>query len=299
MSRLHPPSQAADPLLLTLLLLASMFLVGAVGQAQGAPAGRSVSAGSVEPLGPPPGVLRVCADPDNLPFSDSSGAGFENKLAALLGAETGRTVRYTWWPQRRGFVRNTLRAHECDVLLGVPTDFDPVAATTPYYRSTYYLVSRRDRALGLRSLDDPKLRGLRIAVNVIGEDYTNTPPAHALGERGILAALGFDTFYNAQRRPGDIIDAVVKGDVDVAVVWGPLAGYFARRAGVPLDMVALPDSDALTGLPFAYDIALGVRRGDRAFRSELEGALQRRRADVGKLLAEYGFLTLPAPARTP
>jgi quinoprotein dehydrogenase-associated probable ABC transporter substrate-binding protein len=299
MSRLHLPSRIADPVLLTLLLLASMFLIGATGHAQGAPAARSVAAGSVEPMGPPPGVLRVCADPDNLPFSDSTGAGIENKLAALLAAETGRTVSYTWWPQRRGFVRNTLRAHECDALLGVPTDFDPVAATAPYYRSTYYLVSRRDRALGLTSLDDPKLRTLRLAVNVIGEDYTNTPPAHALGERGIVVARGYDTFYNTRRRPGDIIDAVVKGDVDVAVVWGPLAGYFARRAGVPLDMVALPDTDSLTGLPFAYDIALGVRRSDRAFRAELEGALQRRRAEVTRLLTEYGFPTLPAPAQAP
>ena len=244
-------------------------------------------------------VVPVRADPDNLPFSDSTGAGFENKLAALLGAETGRTVAYTWWPHRRGFVRNTLRAHECDVVLGVPDDFDPVAPSAPYYRSTYYMVSRRDRALKLTSLDDPKLRGLRIAVNVIGEDYTNTPPAHALGERGIVVARGFDTFYDAQRRPQHIIDAVVKGDVDVAVVWGPLAGYFARKAGVALDMVPLPDTDTVTGLPFAYDIALGVRRSDRAFRAELEGALRRRRADVDRLLAEYGFPTLPMAARAP
>ena len=232
------------------------------------------------------GVLRVCGDPDNLPFSNEKREGFENQIAALLARELGDSLVYTWWPQRRGFVRNTLRARECDVILGVPGGFDPVLETKPYYRSTYYLVSRTDRKLRVASLDDPRLRKLKIAVNMIGEDYTNTPPAHALGARGI-PVVGFSTFYNAEHRPEDIVNAVAKGNVDVAIVWGPLAGYFAKRAPVPLTLVPLPDSVDRTGYPFAYDIAVGVRRSDKGLRARIEDVLDRKRAEIAKILEDY------------
>jgi quinoprotein dehydrogenase-associated probable ABC transporter substrate-binding protein len=239
-------------------------------------------------------VLRVCGDPDNLPFSNAKQEGFENRIAALLASELGDTVTYTWWPQRRGFVRNTLRARECDVIVGVPGGYDPVLETKPYYRSTYYLVSRADRKLNIKSLDDPALRKLKIAVNIIGEDYTNTPPAHALGARGI-PVVGYSTFYNAENRPEDIINAVSTGKVDVAVVWGPLAGYFAKRSTVPLTLVALPDSVDRTGYPFAYNIAVGVRRSDKDLKARIEQALDRRHDDIAKILQEYGVPALTQP----
>jgi quinoprotein dehydrogenase-associated probable ABC transporter substrate-binding protein len=254
--------------------------------------------GNVAPVAAPAKpAFRVCGDPDNLPFSNAKGEGFENRIAELIAAELGDTVTYTWWPQRRGFVRNTLRAKECDVLIGVPAGFDPVAETKPYYRSTYYIVTRADRKLGIKSLDDEKLRGLKVGVNVIGEDYTNTPPAHALGLRGITA-VGFDTFYNAEHRPDDIIKAVASGKIDAAVVWGPLAGYFAKRSPTPLSLVALPDSVDRTGYPFAYDIGMGVRRADKALKAQLDTILERKRPEIQRILDEYGVPKLaPTAAR--
>jgi mxaJ protein len=285
-------SRPADTVLAVLLLLAAVLLIGASAGAQArAPAG-AVTATAGAPRAP---VLKVCADPDNLPFSNEKQEGFENKIAALLAGELGTSLQYTWWPQRRGFIRNTLRAKECDLLIGVPVGFDPVAATTPYYRSTYYLVTRRDRNLHLSSLDDPQLRKLKIGVNVIGEDYTNTPPAHALGDRGIIVAHGYDTFYDDQRRPDDIIKAVVTGDIDVGVVWGPLAGYFAQQAPVPLELTALPDTDSRSGLPFAYDISLGVRRSDKALKAQIESAVERRRGDIARILHDYNVPVLATP----
>jgi mxaJ protein len=240
------------------------------------------------------GVLRVCSDPDNLPFSNQKQEGFENRIAALLARELGDTLVYTWWPQRRGFVRNTLRARECDVIVGVPGGFDPVLETKPYYRSTYYLVTRTDRKLRIASLDDPALRKLKIAVNMIGEDYTNTPPAHALGARGI-PAVGYSTFYNAETRPEDIVNAVADRKVDVAIVWGPLAGYFAKRASAPLTLVALPDSVDRTGYPFAYDIGVGVRRSDKALKARIEDVLDRKREEIAAILQEYNVPSFARP----
>ncbi|HEU4564690.1 MAG TPA: substrate-binding domain-containing protein [Gemmatimonadaceae bacterium] len=240
-------------------------------------------------------TLRVCADPDNLPFSNQQQEGFENKIAKVLADELGGTVTYNWWPQRRGFIRNTLRARECDILIGVPRGFDPVLETKPYYRSTYYFVTRADRNLHITSLDDPALKKLKIGVNMIGEDYTNTPPAHALGARGVQVYRGYSTFYNAEQRPQDIIDAVAKGDIDVAIVWGPLAGYYAKREPVALSLVPLPDSVDRTGFPFAYDIALGVRRSDKELKARVEAALDRRSADIARILREYDVPTLDHP----
>src|SRR5690606_5361260 len=125
--------------------------------------------------------FRVCADPNNLPFSNAAEQGFENALAELLAAELGATVEYTWWAQRRGFIRNTLNAGDCDVVMGVPAGYELVATTQPYYRSTYVFVYRREPGLELRTIDDPRLRELAIGVHLIGDDGGNTPPVHALG----------------------------------------------------------------------------------------------------------------------
>ena len=252
---------------------------------------------------PAPGTqetaLRVCGDPDNLPFSNDKREGFENKIAELIARDLGDKVEYQWWPSRRGYVRNTLRAQGCDLIVGVPGGFDPVAATRPYYRSTYYIVSRADRKPAVTSIDDPRLKSMRVGVHLIGNDYENTPPAHALGIRGIRA-VGFNTFYGqgAEARPEDIIDAVVNRKIDAAVVWGPLAGYYAKRAGVPLTLVALPDSDAKspTRLPFAFNMTMGVRRADKTFRAQLDSIIERRGPDIARILQEYGIPTIPVVA---
>jgi mxaJ protein len=234
-------------------------------------------------------ALRVCADPNNLPFSNARLEGFENKLATLLGRELGLPVRYTWWAQRRGFIRNTLGAHSCDVIMGVPAALEMVRTTRPYYRSSYVFVSRADRNVAVRSFDDPALSRLRIGVPLVGDDGANPPPAHALGRRGIVDnVVGFSVYgdYRQDSPPLRVLDAVVGGDVDVAVVWGPLAGYFARKNRVPLRIHATLPSDG--GLPFAFDMAVGVRKDDLALASTLDAALARRHTEVVRILDDYG-----------
>src|SRR5439155_8576680 len=160
---------------------------------------------------PPSRVLRICADPNNLPYSNAKEQGFENKIASLIADDLHARVRYTWWPQRRGFVRDTLRTGQCDCIIGVPSNFELAAATQPYYRSSYVFVSRRDRHLLIESLDDPRLRKLRIGVQMIGNDHVNSPPAHALSKRGMINnVVGYTVYgdYRAQERGREIVDAV-------------------------------------------------------------------------------------------
>src|SRR3954467_10608712 len=180
--------------------------------------------------------LRVCADPNNLPFSNEHLEGFENKIAALIAEELHADVSYTWWAQRRGFVRNTLKANDCDLVAGTAQGPPMVAPTKPYYRSTYVFVTRPDTR-EVTSFDDPALRSLKIGVHLIGDDGFNVPPAHALARRGIVANVrGYSIYgdYAEPNPPARLIDAVATGEIDVAVAWGPLAGYFAGLQQPPL-----------------------------------------------------------------
>jgi len=243
----------------------------------------------------PAAVLRVCADPNNMPFSNARQEGFENKLASLVASDMHARVEYTWWAQRRGFLRNTVNAGTCDVVLGVPSSMEMVRVTRPYYRSVYAFVTRADRRLELRSLDDTVLRTLRIGVPVVGDDYTPTPPAAALIRRGLAQQLvGIPVYgdYAEPNPPARLIDAVRTGQVDVAIAWGPLAGYFARGSGAPLRVVAVTPQVDLPFLPMAYDIAMGVRRADTALAVRLDRILVRRRASIDSLLDSYGVLRL-------
>jgi mxaJ protein len=242
--------------------------------------------------------LRVCADPNNLPFSNAKRQGFENALASLIARDLGDTLEYYWWPQRRAWVRHTIGEGKCDVAIGVPTAFELLMTTRPYYRSTYVFVSRRDRHYGLHSLDDPRLRRLRIGLHFIGTDYSNPPPAHALGARGIVKnVVGYSIYGNFRdaNPPARLIDAVTKGDVDIAIAWGPLAGYFATREGVPLDVTNVePMVDTRTGISFVFPISVGVRRGDDALRDAIQAVLDHRAAEIARILAQYGVPTLGA-----
>ena len=247
----------------------------------------------------PPHTFRVCADPDNMPATDDKLEGFDNKIAALMAKDLGDSVTYSWWPTRRGFVRNTLSASDCDVVFGVPKGYDLVLPTKPYYRAAYVAVTRSDRHLKITSLDDPAVKSLKIGVTLFGDDYTNTPPAQALGARGInRTVVGFTSFYSAENRPGDIINAVAKGQIDMALAWGPLAGYFAKHATVPLDLTVLPDTDRATGFPFVYELTLGVRRADRGLRDTLNMLIDRHHADIDAILHDYGVPILPLTAES-
>ena len=266
----------------------------------GVPERPEVPAGSREPRAESR-VLRVCADPNNLPFSNRKGEGLENKLAELIARDLGATVEYTWWPQRRGFVRNTLRAGKCDVMPGVPGSYELVLATRPYYRSTYVFVSRADRNLRPASFDDPVLKGLTIGITLVGDEGGNAPPAHALAKRGIVDNVRGYSIYGDYREPNPpaaVMDAVAKGEVDLAVVWGPLAGWYAQRARTPLVLTPVKPQIDTPFLPFVYDIAVGVRRDDQALRNEIDDVLVRRRAEIARMLAEFGVpLVAPPGAR--
>jgi mxaJ protein len=231
----------------------------------------------------------VCADPNNLPYSNNRLEGFENKLADLIASDLHASVHYTWWAQRRGYVRNTISNGSCDVLIGVPSRFERTLVTRPYYRSAYMFVTRRDRGLRLHSLDDEALRQLRIGVQLIGNDGDNSPPAHALAARHIIDnVVGYTVYgdYLQPNPPARIVDAVARGDVDVAVVWGPIAGYFAARQPTPLDIAPVaPERNP--AMPFAFDMSVGVSRRVPALRDEIDRILDRRRADVDRLLADY------------
>ncbi|HEX8172561.1 MAG TPA: substrate-binding domain-containing protein [Thermoanaerobaculia bacterium] len=249
------------------------------------------TAAAPPPHAPAARVLRVCADPNNLPFSNRAGEGFENAIADVIAKDLHAQVRYTWWAQRRGFLRNTLKAHTCDVVMGMPTAMDMAAVTRPYYRSSYVFVTRKDRKLRIESLDDPILKKLRIGVQIIGDDGANAPPAHALSNRGIVENVrGYTVYgnYEQPNPPARIIDAVARGEIDVAIVWGPLAGYFASREPVALELVPVSPQIDLPFLPFVFDIGLATRREDAGLRQELDTILERRKPEIDRILARYG-----------
>jgi quinoprotein dehydrogenase-associated probable ABC transporter substrate-binding protein len=235
--------------------------------------------------------FRVCADPENMPFSNRRLEGFENKIASVIAKELGLSTSYTWWGQRRGFIRNTMNASlkeaRCDVVIGVPQGYDLVRATKPYYRSTYVFVYPKGKGLQIRSLDDPILKKLKIGVHLFGDDYTNPPPVHELSKRGIVDnVVGFDTFYSPQNPPSKIIDAVAGGKIDVAIVWGPSAGYYAIHQRVPLEMVPIPSGK--TDLPFAFDMSMGVRKNDEALAAQLERVIEKKQIEINQILKDYG-----------
>lgn len=249
-----------------------------------------IAIASAQPITRPAGVLRVCADPNNLPFSNQRRDGFENKLAELLAQDLGERVEYTWWAQRRGFFRNTLRAGLCDVVIGVSSGFEMALTTKPYYRSTYVFLSRKDRHLEVKSFDDPLLKKLRVGVQIIGDDQSNTPPAHALTRRHIVDNVrGFTLYgdYSQHDPPARIVEAVAKSDIDLAIVWGPLAGFFAKQSRVPLEVVPVSPQIDQPFLPFVFDISMGVRRGDQEFRDRVDQFLEKRRSEIDRILADY------------
>lgn len=235
-------------------------------------------------------VLRVAADPNNLPFSNERGEGFENKIAELVAKELGARLEYMWWPQRRGFFRETLGSGRADLVIGVPAGFERVLPTRPYYRSSYVFVFRRGES-PVTSFDDPRLQHVRVGVQLVGDDAFNAPPAHALAARGAVENVrGYTLYgnYTDDSPPSAIVRAVATGEIDVAVAWGPMAGYFAQRQPQPLDWrFVSPESDGPM-LPFTFRIAMGVRRGAAGLRDEVDRVIERKAADIDRILDAYG-----------
>ncbi|MDB5866976.1 MAG: transporter substrate-binding protein [Betaproteobacteria bacterium] len=232
------------------------------------------------------GELRVCADPQNLPYSREDGAGFENRVMQVVARELGARVKPVWLPEGRGYVRKTLNAGLCDVLAGVPAELDLVLTTAAYYQSSYVFVSRADRGEPYRSFDDARLLKAKIGVQLIGDESAATPPVHALAARGLTNVTGY-TIHGERPQVERMIDDVASGAVDVAVAWGPQAGFFASRQDVPLQVAAAQAPPDLAQIPFEFSISMGVRKTDAVLQHALDAALVRARPDIDRILADY------------
>jgi quinoprotein dehydrogenase-associated probable ABC transporter substrate-binding protein len=233
-----------------------------------------------------PETLRVCADPSNMPFSDKSGEGFENKLAEMVAAATGRSsVAYTWFPSIPGFVRNTLGANRCDIIMGYAQGDELVQNTNAYYRSSYVLIYKKDGDLaGVKTLTDPKLADKRIGV------VHATPPsanmaAAKLMRKAKVYPLVVDT-RNVPSMAEVMIRDIVAGVIDAAVIWGPMAGYYARKSEI--DLAVVPLTREKGGSRLAYRITMGVRSSDQQWKRTLNSFIRDNEADINKLLLSYG-----------
>lgn len=270
---MHGVITAASRVSLALALLMLIPVQRAAAQAPGLGA-------SVELVDP--NVFRVCADPHNLPFSDEQGDGFENKLATLFARKLNEPTAYTYFPQVIGFVRNTLNALRCDVVMGVAIGDTVVQTTNPYYHSTYALVFKSGTELDtLDSLEDPRLRDRHIGV------VAGTPPATVLAQNGLMASakpypLNVDTRVSSPAKA--MIDDVASGRIDAGVLWGPIAGFYARQATPRLTVVPLLKERERMD----FRIAMGVRRSDQAWKRTLNRLIMENQADIDHILVEYG-----------
>jgi mxaJ protein len=231
--------------------------------------------------------LRVCAEPDNLPFSSAEEAGFENRIARLLAEDLGLELRYTWAPQRRAFVRKTLGEGLCDVWMGVPAGFERVLTTRPYYRSTYVFVTR---TISDVDFQNDKIKTLRIGVQLPGNDLAATPAGHALAAHGAVQNVVGYTVYGERPAAERIVDAIAEGGLDAGVVWGPAVGWFAAQRKLFVHEAQAP---ADVAAPFRFAISVGVRKDARPLRDALDAALERQKDRVQTILRDYAVPLVP------
>jgi quinoprotein dehydrogenase-associated probable ABC transporter substrate-binding protein len=274
--------------------VATLFVPGAIAQNLGADFGSrgADNAGSIELVDPK--VLRVCADPNNLPFSNEKGEGFENRITRLLAEKLHKDVAYAFYPGASGFIRNTLNAHLCDVVLGMPQGNDLVQPTNPYYRTTYAIVTRAGSDLAdLKSFDDPRLKEKGRHIGLVA----NTPPGNLLAANGLLGAvkpyaLMVDT--RVESPSATMIADLEKGDIDIAILWGPFAGYYAKKSGGKL--IATPIADA-QGARMSFRIGFGVRHADQNWKRDLNQFIAQNKPALDNILRDYGVPLLGEDGR--
>lgn len=236
--------------------------------------------------------LRVCADPNNLPFSNTAREGFENRIATLVARDLNRPLEYVWWAQRRGAVRETVGKGRCEVWMGVPATTDSLATSRPYYRSSYTFVSRRDRSLTGLTFDDPRLRRLKVGVQLVGDDGANTPPADALARRGLVENVrGYPVYgdYREKSAAPEIMKRVADGSIDVALVWGPVAGYWAAHQPTSMRVEPVVPWLDQNQWPMAFDVAVGVRQDNVALLKAVNLALQRHHKEIERTIDAYSI----------
>jgi quinoprotein dehydrogenase-associated probable ABC transporter substrate-binding protein len=266
-------------LLMPLLAIAATLAGHDVARAQGANEGLDLSIELVDPK-----VLRVCADPRNLPFSNEKGEGFENKLAEFFAAKLEKKLDYMYFPQATGFVRVTLGAHRCDVIMGFPQGDDLVQGTNPYYRTAYALISRQGSGLDdVDTLEDTRLKGKHIGV------VAGTPPATNMAAAGLMAnakpyPLMIDTRVDSSAEA--MTNDLNNGDIDAGILWGPMAGFYAKKANPPLHLTPLVKEK--TGPQLVFRIGMGVRRADQNWKRQLNRLIQENQGAINKILLDYG-----------
>jgi mxaJ protein len=238
-------------------------------------------------------VLRVCADPDNLPFSDSHESGFENRLAHMIGGYLDDDIQFVWQRMGRGFVREFIDKDKCDLVVGIPSAFRALLTTQPYYRSSFVFITQKSAKYHPASIDDPALKNHRIGVEALEEEYT--PPAEALSRRGLQTQLV--GIYAVGSHAFDLAKAVSCNEVDLAIMWGPTAGYFAKHSSQNLTVTPIqPEYDG--PLPFTFAIAMGVSKKNHELQSKLDQFIEVNRAAIQTLLDSYG-VPLLALSQTP
>jgi mxaJ protein len=245
-------------------------------------------------------ALRVCGDPNNMPFSNEKQEGIENKIATVVAQDLGWEVEYLWWPHQRGLVRRVLNTERCDVLVGIPKGYDLVGWTKPYYRTGYVIAYRKDRLTeAVGSLDDPRLKTLKVGVQV------NTPPHVALAERGIVGdnvvgyQLMFDSNAHPEDYPGKELEDLMAGRIDVALVWGPIAGYFQKKKGLASLALVPIEGPSEGSKRFTFEMSMGVRKADTELKKRLEQALERKRDEIRAILEDFGVPLFPLAVAAP
>jgi len=228
--------------------------------------------------------LKVCADPNNLPFSNEKKEGFENKIAELLGARLDLKVDYVWFPQVIGFVRNTLQAHLCDLVIGTVAGDDTMQSTNPYYFTTHVMLYRSDSGIGFSGPEDPRLATLRLGV------VAGTPPADLLVRYDLMAhakpyALMVDTRFESPTH--EMVQDIVNGTIDVGFLWGPIAGYYRKHDAMPLTLVPLKSEPNAARM--AYHIAMGVRASEPEWRRRINAVIVKSQPDITRILRDYGI----------
>jgi quinoprotein dehydrogenase-associated probable ABC transporter substrate-binding protein len=265
-------------LLISLLAFAAMLIERQVARAQ-ATEGSDLSIELVDPK-----VLRVCADPRNLPFSNEKGEGFENKLAELFAEKLQKRLDYMYFPQATGFVRMTLGAHRCDVIMGFPQGDDLVQGTNPYYRTAYAMVAKQGGGLDeVATLEDGRLKGKRIGI------VAGTPPATNMAVNGLMMnakpyPLMIDTRFDSSAAA--MIQDLMSGEIDAGVLWGPMAGYYAKKASPPLHITPLVQETS--GPRLVYRIGMGVRPADQNWKRLLNRLIQENQPAINKILLDFG-----------